>query len=331
MKTPEKTGAALLADVGGTNARFALCREGRPGEVLHLPVADYATAYDAVAAALERLDPAARPRAAVLAFAGPVSPERAVMTNAGWDTTAEGLLQRFGFARVRLLNDYAALALGLPHLRTEDLRIIGPASPPPGAPDPEDSDTAAVAVLGPGSGLGVGALLPAEPYPLPVVTEGGHVTMAPADAAESELIDLLREKLGHVSAERLLSGPGLVNLYDGLAALHRQPAESLDAAEITRRGVAGSDPLCRLTLEHFCRLLGSFAGNVALTFGARGGVFLGGGILPRFPDFLAASDFRARFEDKGRFSDYLSAIPTRLIIRKDAAFLGLAAAARQLA
>jgi len=325
VKAPERTDTALLADVGGTNARFALCREGRPGEVLHLPVADYATAYDAVAAALERLDPAARPRVAVLAFAGPVSPERATMTNAGWDTTAEGLRQRFGLARVRLLNDYAALALGLPHLCAEDLRRIGPATP--GLEGPEQ---AAVAVLGPGSGLGVGALLPAEPYPLPVVTEGGHVTLAPADAAESELLDLLRKKLGHVSAERLLSGPGLVNLHDGLAALRRQPAESLDAAEITRRGVAGSDALCRLTLEHFCRLLGSFAGNVALTFGARGGVFLGGGILPRFPDFLAASDFRARFEDKGRFKDYLSAIPTRLITRKNAAFLGLAAAARQL-
>jgi len=317
-------GTALLADIGATNARFALLRDGMPGEGLHLAVADFPTAYDAVAAALERLGAEPAPQSAVLAFAGPVDDRRAVMTNVGWETSVDELRRRFGFSRLRLLNDYEALALSLDRFGPDDtLAIGGPAaSAAPAAP---------LAVLGPGSGLGVAALIPAEPYPLPLICEGGHATLAATDAAEAALLEVLRRSFGHVSAERLLSGPGLVNLYGALAVIEKLPAGRLDPAEITRRGLQGSDELCRLALKHFCRLLGSFAGNVALTFGARGGVFLGGGILPRFPDFLAASGFRARFEDKGRFRDYLAPIPTRLIMRPDAAFLGLAAAACQLA
>jgi glucokinase len=326
MSAPPDLKTALLADIGGTNARFALAQKGAPEEVITLAVADYPTAYDAAGAALERLGAATRPGTAVLAFAGPVADGCSTMTNAGWNTTAEELRRRFGFGEVRLLNDYAALALSLAHLGPPDFRLIGPQHP-----DCKLDRRKTLAVLGPGSGLGVAALLPGRPHPLPLVTEGGHATMAAADSEEAALLDLLRGQLGHVSAERLLSGPGLVNLFEGLAALRRLPAQRLTAAEITQAAVDGSDELCRVTLEHFCRLLGCFAGNVALTFGATGGVFLGGGILPRFPDFLAASGFRARFEEKGRFTDYLAAIPTALITRPDAAFLGLAAAARQLA
>ena len=313
---------ALLADIGGTNARFALLLEdGAPGQVLHLPVADYPTAYDAAAAAMERLGCAQPPASAVLAFAGPVEGGRAVMTNAGWDTTAGELRQRFGFSRVRLLNDYAALALALEHLTEGDRLRIGPA---------RASARGALAVLGPGSGLGVAALLPAEPHGLPLVSEGGHATMAAADGLEADLLAALREDFGHVSAERVLSGPGLANIHRGLARVQGRTVSPLSPAEITRLGLEGGDDLCRLALERFCLFLGGFAGNVALSYGAQGGVFLAGGILPRFPDFLAASGFRARFEDKGRFRDYLSAIPTWLITREDAAFVGLAAAARQL-
>ncbi|GAB4357125.1 MAG: glucokinase [Kiloniellaceae bacterium] len=313
---------ALLADIGGTNARFALLRDGQPGEVIHLAVADHATAYDAVAAAMERLGCRQVPPAAVLAFAGPVDEARAVMTNAGWETTVGELQRRFGFSHVRLLNDYAAMALALPHFAAADCRLIGPARPDAQGP---------LAVLGPGSGLGVAALVPAQPHAIPLVSEGGHVTMPAADVLEAEIIAALREDLGHVSAERLLSGPGLANLHRALGRVQGEAAPAFTAAEITERGLAGDDDLCRLTLERFCLFLGSFAGNVALGYGARGGVFLAGGILPRFPDFLAASGFRARFQDKGRFHDYLAAIPTWLIVRPDAAFVGLAAAARQFA
>jgi glucokinase len=312
---------ALLADIGGTNARFALLRDGRPGEVLRLAVADHATSYDALAAAMERLGCAPLPAAAVLAFAGPVDEARAEMTNAAWSTSVGELRRRFGFARLRLLNDYAALALGLPELTADDKLPIGPLRP---------QARGTLAVLGPGSGLGVGALVAAGADGLPLVTEGGHVTLAAADDLEAALIAELRAEFGHVSAERLLSGPGLANIHRGLARLRGVDAAPLDPAEITRRGLDDSDELCRLALDRFCLLLGGFAGNVALSYGARGGVFLGGGILPRFPDFLAASGFRVRFEDKGRFRDYLAEIPTWLIVHEDAAFLGLAAAAREL-
>jgi len=313
--------SALLADIGGTNARFALL-DGALGRVIHLPVADHPTAYDAVTAALEQLGCERPPAGAVLAFAGPVDAGRAVMTNAGWDTTVDALSERFGFAQVRLLNDYAALALGLEHLAVGDRLRIGPARP---------AARGALAVLGPGSGLGVAALLPTAGHGLPLVSEGGHSTMPAADGLEAELLAVLREEFGHVSAERVLSGPGLANVHRGLARLHARTAAPLSPDEITRLGLEGGDELCRLALERFCLFLGGFAGNVALSYGAQGGVFLAGGILPRFPEFLAASGFRARFEDKGRFRDYLSAIPTWLITRPDAAFVGLAAAARQFA
>lgn len=323
MSTHAGQAAALLADIGATNARFALLQDGNIGEVLHLPVADHATCYSAIAAALQALGSAQVPQTAVLAFAGPVEEARAVMTNAGWETTVGELRRRFGFSQVRLLNDYAALALGLDRLGADDLLAIG--GPAPGGALP-----GTLAVLGPGSGLGVAALLPAKPYPLPLISEGGHVTLPATDRLEADLIAELRQELGHVSAERLLSGPGLANIHQGLARLQGERVAALDPAEVTRRGLDGADRLCRLALERFCLLLGTFAGDVALSFGARGGIFLGGGILPRFPDFLAASGFRARFEEKGRFRDYLADIPTWLITRPNAAFVGLAAAAEQM-
>mgnify|MGYP003700655955 CR=1 FL=1 len=313
---------ALLADVGGTNARFALLTGDTLGSVLHLPVANYRTFYDAAAAAMTQIGCDKVPEVAVLDFAGPVDAGRAVMTNAGWDTTEGELVRRFGFSQVRLLNDYAALALGLAHLGEADKLRIGPARPEP---------KGTRAVLGPGSGLGVGAAVSTEHHDTPVISEGGHANMSAADDLDAELLAILRAEFGHVSAERVLSGPGLSNIHRALARMHGRNVASLDPAEVTRTGLAGSDDLCRLALERFCLFLGSFAGNVALGFGAQGGVYLAGGILPRFPDFLAASGFRARFEDKGRFRDYLAAIPTWLITRQDAAFLGLAAVARRLA
>lgn len=316
---------ALLADIGATNARFALLRDGSIGEVLNLRVADHAASYEAIAAALQGLGCPEVPPAAALAFAGPVDGARAVMTNAGWDTTEGELRRRFGFTRVRLLNDYAALARSLDRLADDDRCEIGAASKAPVQPQ------GPLAVLGPGSGLGVAALLPATPHPIPMISEGGHATMPAMDDLETGLIAVLRKDYGHVSAERLLSGPGLANIHLALARLRGEPAEPLDPAEVTRRGMDGTDPLCREVLERFCLFLGTFAGDVALSYGARGGVFLGGGILPRFPDILAASGFRARFEDKGRFHDYLAAIPTWLITRPNAAFLGLAAVAEETA
>jgi len=323
LSAPANEATALLADIGGTNARFALLSAGGTSPLVKLKVAEHALSYDALSAALETLSGESQrpPAAAVLAFAGPVSAERAQMTNSGWEARSDELCKRFGFRSVRLMNDYAALALGLDRLTEEDRLTIGPPLPSPGG---------ALAVIGPGSGLGVAAFMPTESHPQVLVGEGGHSTMAATDDVEAQVLAFLRGHHSHVSAERLLSGPGLTNIHQALSNLEGTVVEAVDPAEITHRGIQGSDALCRRTLQVFCAFLGSFAGSMALCYGAQGGVYLGGGILPRFPEFLAGSDFRRRFEDKGRLSGYLARIPTWLITQPDAAFAGLTVAARQL-
>ena len=318
MSRQSEPATAVLADIGGTNARFALLHDGKLGAVHHLAVADHETAYDALAAALDLFGVTTTPRAAVLAFAGPVNAERAQMTNTGWETFADELARRFGFAHVKLLNDYAALALGLDQFSESDRQVIGPSLAGAGR---------TLAVVGPGSGLGVAALIPTALHSLPLVCEGGHSTIPAADPLEAEILNRLREDFGHVSAERVLAGPGLVNLYQAIGSIEGHLTEEINPAEVTRRGLEGSDTLCRKALQSFCLFLGTFAGNVGLTYGAQAGIYLGGGILPRFPEFLAGSGFRARFESKGRLSGYLAEIPTWLITRPDAAFAGLAVAA----
>lgn len=185
-----------------------------------------------------------------------------------------------------------------------------------------------MAVLGPGTGLGVGAFLPPDRA---LVTEGGHASLAAQDAREEAVIGRLRARFGgHVSAERTLSGQGIENLHAALAELAGTPVPDRSAAEVTEAALAGACPVCREALEMFCAMLGGVAGNLALLYGARGGVFVAGGIPPRFPEFLVASEFRARFEAKGRFAEWLRPVPTWLVLRKDPAMLGLEALARRL-
>lgn len=179
-------------------------------------------------------------------------------------------------------------------------------------------------VVGPGTGFGVSCLIERHGSRLAVVTEAGHATLPAENEREERVIACLRRRLGHVSIERgALSGSGLQNLYEALAEIDGVQVPHRDAATITKAALEGSCPVSRATLEMFCATLGSVAGNLAVTFGARGGVYIAGGIVPRFREFLAASAFRARFEAKGRFQDYLRNIPTRLVIKPDASFVGL--------
>ncbi len=305
---------ALLADVGGTNARFALLSERGLGAVRRVEVRAFAGPVEAIESFLGE----ARPARAVLSVGGPVEGGRAQLTNGPWCFSAAEIGAAFGFESVTLVNDYTALAHAVPHLGEDDLARIGG-----GTPVPE----AAAAILGPGTGLGVAGLIPAGRGFEALVGEGGHVTMAPADRREGEVLDRLRQDFGHVSAERVLSGEGLVNLYRALAGLESLAATTRTPAEITRLALAGNCPLSTAALEMFCAMLGTVAGNLALTFGARRGVYLAGGILPRFVEYLARSPFRQRFVGKGRFESYLEAIPTSVITRRDPAFLGLAALA----
>lgn len=306
LQTPQ-TYPRLLGDIGGTNARLAWASE--PGAPL-TDIARYRCAdHGSLAAAIQRYlvehGKQQGPRACGIGIANPVTGDEVKMTNHHWSFSISQLKRELAVEQLAVVNDFTALALSLPALGPQDLLPIGGG---------EASRGEAMAVLGPGTGLGVSGLLPAPGggY-LPVAGEGGHSTLAANDEQEAAVIECLRKRFGHVSAERVLSGPGLVNLYEAVAALAGQVATQLDPSEIVERARLGADPLCEEAIDLFCRFLGSFAGNVALTLGARGGVYIGGGIAPRLLPELRASRFRERFEGKGRFQGYLAQIPCLLI------------------
>ncbi|MFC4565442.1 glucokinase [Nocardiopsis mangrovi] len=305
----------LVADIGGTNARFGLVDSpaARPRDVHRLSCADHPDLASAALAYLERAG-GARPGAACVAVAGPVGGDRIRLTNARWDCSAEDTRRRLGLDRIEVVNDFAALALALPRLGAGDVRPLGGPAPAAGLP---------MAVLGPGTGLGVAGLLPLPGGGwAPVSGEGGHVGLSPLADLEIEVLRVLRADQGAVTAECVLSGPGLTRLHGALARVHGAAAVPLSAERIC---AAADDPLCVLTLEVFCALLGGFAGDCALTLGATGGVFVGGGIAPRIAGVLQSSDFRIRFESKYRMTDYVKDIATVLITAPTPALLGAAA------
>jgi glucokinase len=316
----------LVADVGGTNVRFGWV-DGEGLEVRHirkLPVADYAEpaqaarAYLAQLAALVGRD-SSTPRRAAIAVAAATHGDRVELTNGPWRFSRSALAAELGLEGLLVLNDFEALALSLPRLKPAQFRSHRLPIPRPGA----------LAVIGPGTGLGVAGVVPSRAGWVPLPGEGGHATLAPGDEFESALLARIRARFEHVSAERLLSGIGLPVLHGAVAEVLGIAAESLGAEAVVERGLAQGDAVCAKTLDVFCALLGSFAGNVALTLGARGGVFIGGGIVPRLGERFFASAFRERFEAKGRLRPYLEEIPTALITDTLAALGGAALAIEQ--
>ncbi len=309
---------ALIADIGGTHVRFALVRSGQPpAETVVLRCGDYAGPAEAARAYLQAVAPTVALRRGAFAVASPISGDRVDFTNSPWSFSVAATRESMGLDRLDVINDFAAVALSVPYLGAEDLMRIGGGEPLAGAP---------VAVLGPGTGLGVSALVrDGAGNWVPLASEGGHITMAAADDREDALIGWLRRRYGHVSAERLLSGPGLVNLYEAVAAANGRPAIYNTPDAISRRAVENTCLLCREALDTFFAMLGTVAGNLALTLGARGGVYIAGGILPRMREAFALSGFRARFEAKGRFQPYLAGIPAWLVVHPQPAFAGLAA------
>jgi glucokinase len=307
----------LVADIGGTNARFALATpEGRIESERILSGADYPDLIQAASAYLRDL-PGPRPRRAAVAVATPVTGDWIQFTNSPWSFSTEAARQALGLERLLILNDFTALALALPLLGPDERRQVGGGTAVTEAP---------IGLIGPGTGLGVSGLVWSGHHWIALETEGGHVTFSAASEREWAIYRVLQRRFGHVSPERLLSGPGLINLYTALAEIQGWPAEDLAPADMTERALAGSCPHCVEVLEIFCGALGTTAGNLAITLGARGGVYIGGGIVPRLGDFFDRSAFRARFEAKGRFSDYLAAIPTWVITAKNPALRGAAAA-----
>jgi glucokinase len=316
---PKQLEQTLLGDIGATNARFSLLANDALGPVTQFEVARYARFPDVVAAFLNMHRDQVPVTNALLAVAGPVESERCKLTNCSWIIDVNELRTTFGLAKVRVVNDFAATAYSLPSLTPADLYAIGGGRAVPRAP---------MAVLGPGTGLGVACLVPGSKEPAVIAGEGGHATFAAASHREDAVIDYLRRHFGHVSAERVVSGAGLENLYQAIAVLDEREVPSRDAAEITKTALNGTCRTACAALDMFCALLGSFSGNVALTFGARGGVYIAGGIAPRMAEFIGRSEFRERFEEKGRLRPYLEAIPSNVIVHSAAAFMGLKSLAR---
>jgi glucokinase len=315
----------LVGDVGGTNARFALQEApgAPPSQVATLACADHPTFAEAVSSYLVGLT-GAKPRQGSVGIANPVVGDHVQMTNHHWAFSIDGVRRQLGLDRLLVINDFTALALSLTVLSPSEVRQVGG-----GTPDP----TAPIGLIGPGTGLGVSGLVRADAghRAVPLEGEGGHVSLAPGSAREDEVVRVLRDRFGHASAERALSGPGLVNLYEALCAIDAMPAHELDPAEVSRFALSGEDRRCVEAVEMFFGLLGSVAGNLALSLGARGGVYIGGGIVPRLGDWIERSTFRERFVAKGRFRAYLEKVPTWLVQAETSpALLGAARALDEL-
>ena len=310
----------LVGDVGSTNARFGLVAAGDPSaslrDVASLRCADYPGLAAAVEAYLAQV-PGPRPRVAAIAIAAPPTGDRLSLTNHPWTFSISETRKVLGLDRLDILNDFTALSLSLPVLPTEDLVQVGKGRPTAGAP---------LAVVGPGTGLGMSGLIWTGDRWTPLSGEGGHAAFSPVTEREMDIARALKRRYGHVSWERLLSGPGLVNLYEVLAELAGKTPEPLMPKDVSKRGMEQSCPSCSEALDVFCGALGTAAGNLALTLGARGGVYIGGGIVPKLGEFFHRSAFRRRFEEKGRFGRYLAAIPTYVITARYPALTGSAIA-----
>jgi glucokinase len=302
----------LVGDVGATHARFAVVEAaGRPPEQLRvLATQDFPQLLDAINAYLDGVQQ--RPRHACLGIATPLQGDWVQMTNHPWAFSAKQLAQDLALNRLLLVNDFTALALGVPSLSEGQLRQVGAGVQRLGPK----------AILGPGTGLGASTLVPVGDQYMAVPGEGGHVTLAAATVEEAAVIACLWKEWPHVSAERVLSGPGLVLLHRLLVTVRGIQAEERSAHEITTQALQGQDEHCRDTVKMFCAMLGTVASNLALTLGAVGGVYIGGGIVPALGEYFHCSPFRQRFEAKGRYGAYLADIPSYVIHAPMVALVG---------
>ncbi len=308
----------IVADIGGTNARFArLDAAGRICDVQVLATGDFSGLVAAVGRYVEIVG-GPPPRRIVAALAGPITGDIVALTNGGWQFSRTAVRREMALERLAVLNDFHALALSLPHLGTPDMvQIGGPHAAAPG-------ETLPKAVIGPGTGLGMCGLIHAGGAWIPIPGEGGYTSLAPGTDRETAVWQFVRQRHGRVSAERLLSGPGLTEIRQALAAIDGGGLSQDTPETIVRQALGGQDPVAWETLSIFCALLGDRSGDLALTFGALGGVYLAGGILKGLGEFLRNSDFRDRFEGKGRGNAVVSHVPTYLITAEHPALIGCA-------
>lgn len=312
----------VLADVGGTLARFAfLEKAGRPGDPVEVATGDHESFEAALAAFLDAAGVQPPLAGIAVCAAGPLRDDGSIrLTNCPWIVDPDSVSQSTGTGRPIVVNDFAAIARALPHLEECDRQWLG------GGPGQAG---ALLAVLGPGTGLGVAGLVSdGEGGWCPIDGEGGHVSLTPANAREWQVIEQLIDRFGHASAERAISGPGLANLYAALSAVDGEDAPTPESTEIAARAFAGTDRRAAETVGLFTAWLGSLAGDLALTLGARGGVYVAGGIVHAWGDRFDEKHFRARFEAKGRYREWLAKVPAWRIVHPQPGLLGLARLAR---
>jgi glucokinase len=310
----------LIADIGGTNTRFALI-EAIDAPVERIPdtgTADHASLEDAIEAAVYART-TLRPRSAIVALAGPIDGERVDLTNAAWVVEPPKVVARAGLEEMILLNDFEATSLSLPALTAEDVAPIG---------EPALGEAGTRAVIGPGTGLGVGAAVRGRSSWVPVPGEGGHIDLGPVSARDFAIWPHLERVQGRISAEALLSGAGLVRLYRGICVSNGVRPQHALAKDVSEAGLDGDDPQAAEALTLFATFLGRMAGDLALIFKAQGGVFLAGGIPARIAPVIQSGAFRAAFVDKAPHCALLETIPTALIVKRDPALAGIAAYAR---
>ena len=314
----------LVADIGGTNARFSAIIAGQlesDFQFFH-SVEEYPEFDTLITILLDEISSAtgwnSNPDKVCFAVACPADAEVISFTNSHWTFTKADLKASLGCNHLSIINDFEAVAHGITELSNADLVQVGGHEP---------IQNKAVGVLGAGTGLGVAGLLPTESGYHVLDTEGGHADYSPINDLQSAVVDYLRGEFGRVSLERLLSGKGLLNIYSALCSIEEVPKIFSSPAEVVTGALEKADVKALQTLNMFCEGIGAAAGNLALTFGAKGGIYIAGGVIPRFQDFFINSDFRSKFEDKGRFVCYLKPIPVYIVVREN---LGLLGAAKKL-
>jgi len=312
--------SVLVADIGGTNARLAIAHLKKDNSAPELsgfmafPCADY-NELDVVLGEYFAAIKGPSPKYACLAVAGPVIGRTAHLTNLGWHLNAAQLEAKFGFESLHLVNDFAALARSTPILGGQDLIVLRDCDTKPGGP---------VSVMGPGTGFGLALLVHHQSGCSIISGEGGHISFVPHGDLETKVWSALQESIGRVTVETLLSGVGLMRIYRELCHIHKVTPLNYDPRTISNQALDHGDEICLKTLSVFCSMLGSVTGDIVLSHGSTGGVFLGGGILPKIRDFFITSDFVERFLDKPPMQEFVNKVPVQLIVAPDAALKGAA-------
>lgn len=313
---------SLIADIGGTNVRLALSQsDGQFTDIKTYKTAGYSSLAEVIKSYFDENELSDKTINACLAIACPVDKDIIEMTNLPWVFSQSALKADLKLNQLTLINDYTAIAHAIPFLGDHQKVKIGQG---------EADLTKPIAICGPGTGLGVASLIPLNNQWHSVPGEGGHADFAPINEQEIAILKSLMKEYEHVSYEQLLSGKGIEQIYTALAQAFEAPITTLPAKEITSNAVDGTCAICQKSLAQFCQTLGSYAGNLALTVGSLGGVYIAGGIAPRFVEFIQKSEFRDRFESKGRLSGFNQKIPTYIITESQPGLLGASAYIQQI-